>query len=66
MISTIHEYFYAFRDNTVIKILVICNDEFSMMAIQLIVHFLKEFKILVALAALKDEGLMWYKKNMPR
>jgi len=53
------------RDNTVIKILVICNDEFSMMAVQLIVHFLKEFKILVALAALKDEGLMWYKKNMP-
>ena len=66
MISTIHEYFYAFRENTVIKILVICNDEFSMMAVQLIVHFLKEFKILVALAALKDEGLMWYKKNMPR
>jgi len=53
------------RENTVIKILVICNDEFSMMAVQLIVHFLKEFKILVALAALKDEGLMWYKKNMP-
>ena len=55
--------YYAFRENTVIKILVICNDEFSMMAVQLIVHFLKEFKILVALAALKDEGLMWYKKN---
>ena len=52
--------------NELLKVLVICNDEFSMMAVQLIVHFLKEFKILVALAALKDEGLMWYKKNMPR
>jgi len=53
------------RENTVIKILVICNDEFSMMAVQLLHYFMKEFKILLALAVLKDDGLMWYKKNMP-
>ena len=58
------DYFF-YRENTVIKILVICNDEFSMMAVQLLHYFMKEFKILLALAVLKDDGLMWYKKNMP-
>ena len=59
-----------FREKNGIKILVVCNDEFSMMAVQLLNEFLvsnnEEFKVLLALAALKDEGLMWYKKNMPK
>jgi len=52
------------RENALVKILVICNDEFSMIAVQLLNHFMKEFKVLLAIAALKDDGLMWYKKNM--
>ncbi len=53
-----------------IKVLVICKDEFSMMAVQLLNHFLvsesSSYKVLIGLATLKDDGMMWYKKNMPR
>jgi len=56
--------------NDVIKILVVCNDEFSMMAVQLLNRLLQVDneppKVLIALAALKDDGMMWYKKNMPQ
>ena len=55
-----------YRENDLVKILVICNDEFSMIAVQLLNHFMKEFKVLLAIAALKDDGLMWYKKNMSK
>ena len=50
----------------------ICNDEFSMLAIQLLIYLIQldndnePPKILFALAALKDDGLIWYKKNMPQ
>jgi len=58
--------------NDLLKILVICNDEFSMLAIQLLIYLIQldndnePPKILFALAALKDDGLIWYKKNMPQ
>jgi len=55
--------------NELLKVLVICNDEFSMMAVQILNYLMKlendPTNILLAIAALKDDGLMWYKKNMP-
>lgn len=55
--------------NELLKVLVICNDEFSMMAVQILNYLMKlendSTNILLAIAALKDDGLMWYKKNMP-
>ena len=62
--------YLSFSSNDVIKILVVCNDEFSMMAVQLLNRLLQVDneppKVLIALAALKDDGMMWYKKNMPQ
>ena len=73
MPSTYIMYMYSylpFSTNDVIKILVVCNDEFSMMAVQLLNRLLQVDneppKVLIALAALKDDGMMWYKKNMPQ
>ena len=55
--------------NELLKVLVICNDEFSMMAVQILNYLMKSeneaTNLLLAIAALKDDGLMWYKKNMP-
>ena len=73
MLSTFNMCMYlylSFSTNDVIKILVVCNDEFSMMAVQLLNRLLQVDneppKVLIALAALKDDGMMWYKKNMPQ
>jgi hypothetical protein len=53
-----------------LKILVVCNDEFSMLAVQLIHKIIvidsHQNNVLVALATLRDEGMMWYMKNMPQ
>ena len=71
--STDTHLFLIYRSiNDLLKILVICNDEFSMLAIQLLIYLIQldndnePPKILFALAALKDDGLIWYKKNMPQ
>ena len=57
------------KSSEMLKVLVICNDEFSMMAVQLLNYLVnlehESANLLLAIAALKDDGLMWYKKNMP-
>ena len=72
MYCTLFNIFIYRSSNDLLKILVICNDEFSMLAVQLLIHLIQidndnePPKILFALAALKDDGLIWYKKNMPQ
>ncbi len=56
----------------------VCNDEFSMLSVQLLDQVLfrsgcdtngnkaKKANILVALATMRDDGIIWYKKNLPK
>ena len=42
-----------------------------MMSVQLLSEILgnvdnEQFKVVIALAAVKDDGLIWYKKHMPK
>lgn len=51
----------------ILKILIVCNDEFSMVAVQLMSHILKDMsgQMLIAMATMTDDGIMWIKKNLP-